>query len=259
MQYFMWLRVRNTLKWLAYVLGGLYLLIVAISATQGAFSIPAPPVHPGDCPLPALFAAASFAAAICATVLACALSQINDGHVAVAWTLPVSRTAAALTTFAVGALGVLGAFAMMLVAMFVTMATFRVLPAVGATPDSGLQLVRFLLFPFAIYGLSTAISASLARLGSALAGWSWLFYLVSGVWAGLNLPQPWHAIFVAINYVDPFRYASYSTGTPSGAVGVMSMPGVPASIELGVDVAALAALAICGYLAGVLQWNRVEA
>lgn len=257
MHYLMALRVQSTLKWLIYVTGGLYVLIVGVAASQGVFAVPPPPVHSGDCPLPALFAAASLAASICATILACALCQANDGHLPVAWTLPISRTTAAMKTFATGALGVLAAFAITLFAIFVFIATFRALPAVTWTPDSGEQLVRFLLFPFAIYGLTTAISASLGRHGSALAGWSWLAYLISGVWANLNLPQPWHAIFLAINLFDPLRYASYSTA--SGAVQVMTMPGTPVQVELGIDIAALAALALAGYVGGLLQWNRLEA
>jgi hypothetical protein len=252
------LRVRGTLKWLAIVLGALYALLVAVSAGQGVFSMPVPPVHSGDCPLPALFAVASIIAAVCATILACSLCQANDGHLPVVWTLPASRTVYALTTFAMGAVGVLAAFAMTLLALFISIATFRILPAIGATSDTPLQLIRFLCFPFAMYGFATAITASIGKGGGAIAGWSWIAMVFSGVFAGLDLPQPWHAIFTAINLIDPMRYASYSTDASGGTVQVMTMPGVPVSLELGVDIAALVAIAIAGYIAGIWQWRRVE-
>src|SRR5215472_8756361 len=99
MYYTMWLRVRGVLLWTAIVLGALYAFIIAVTASQGLLG-----AHPhGDrdtAPLPALFAAASFIAAIAASCL-CALCDENDGHLPVVWTMPVSRARYAITTFAV--------------------------------------------------------------------------------------------------------------------------------------------------------------
>jgi hypothetical protein len=253
------LRVARCLIWLSIVLAGLYAVIVLVALSQG---FPGHPPHPGPddgIPMPALFALAGFIAAIVASIFARALSEENEGHLPVVWTLPVSRSTSAIRTFAVGAVGILGAFAIALVALMTSIATFQMRSFVYVPEGSALQLVRYIAFPFAFYGLLTALSASFGKIGRALTGWGWVGAFLLGALSAGELPQPWTAIFRALDLINPMHYADYSTHSGSDTINVMGMPGEMTHLSIGTDIAALSVLALAGLAAGIWQWNRVEA
>ena len=264
MNYTQTLRGMNCLKWLTIVLAAIYALATIIGAANGVFGYVHEHHHvPSDqVPLPALFAISGFVAAFIASVCGRVLSTENESHLPVVWTLPVSRTRYALSAFGTDGIVALAAFATTLFFAILLTATFGVLRLFVATPDSLAQLVRFLAFPAAMYGIVVAVSASTARAGRGLFGWVWLAMIILGAFAGTNLfPQPWHGLFVALDSLSPLAYTSYHATVGGGIVMVSGGP-VSAwfqALSVWADVAALVVLSIMGLTAGIMQWRRVEA
>jgi hypothetical protein len=258
--YTMTLRVTRCLMWLSIVLAALYVVIFSIMFVQGLPGFAPQPGPDSAIPLPALFGFAGFVAAVCATRFARTLSEENENNLPVVWTLPVSRTMYAVGTFLVGAAGVFGAFAITMIAIAAFLATLRAVSFVTVPADSALQLVRYLVFPFAFYGLLTALTAAYGKVGRGLIGWAWVSsFLIVAAFAMGGSVQPWKTIFGALVIIDPIHYASYSSVSGTDTINVMTMPGAAETMTLGTDITALALLAVVGFAAGVWQWNRVEA
>jgi hypothetical protein len=258
--YTMSLRVTRCLMWLAIALAALYVVMIVVMLIQGFPGFAPQPSADNDIPLPALFGVAGFIAAGCASRFARTLSEENESNLPVVWTLPVSRTTYALATFAIGAVGVLAAFAIVSLAEFAFITTLRVVPFVTAPPDSALQFVRFLALPFAYYGLLTALTASYGKVGRGLIGWAWVSsFLIVGAFAMAGSVQPWRTIFGALVIVDPMHYADYSSHHGADTISIMAVPGEGTPIAVGICIIALAVLAVAGFAAGVWQWRRVEA
>jgi hypothetical protein len=256
------LRITNGLKWLAIVLASILALIVSIGGANGAFSLHAHgSPDEGGAPLPALFAIAGIAASIFASFFARTLSEENESHLPVAWTKPVSRVRYALTVMGVDALGIVTAFALTMLAIVSLFAIFGVTRFILVTPDSGVQLLRFLALPFAFYGLMTALTASFGKAGRGLIGSFWGASLALGLLGAADFPRPWKAILAAINLVNPMSYASYSYSSGHETTHIfagsnsVSIQAAAVSIEFAI----LLLLAVAGLTAGVLLWRRVEA
>lgn len=261
MNYTQSLRGLNVLKWVAIVFAGLYVFIVVVAGANGAFAVhPAPRDVDGGIPLPALFAISAFVAAVVGSVLARSLSTENETHTPVVWTLPLSRVRYALTMIATDALTILAAFLITFALAIAFAATFRAVPLIEVTPDTTMQLLRFLIWPFAMYGLVLAITASTAKGGRALAGWTWVGCVIIGTLTALGLPRPWGTIFKALDTINPLAYASYTHGSGGDVVNVMGGPGQAtfANLPLTTDISALCAIFAVGLIAGILQWRRVE-
>jgi hypothetical protein len=255
------LRISSGLKWLAISLAVLVALIVSIAAANGVFSMHAGGSHDnGGAPWPVLFAIAGLVASGFGSRYARTLSEETEAHLPVAWTKPVSRVRFALTVFAVDALGIIAAFALTFAAVLSLFVIFGVTRFLLVTPDTGVQLLRFLTLPFAFYGLMTAATASFGKAGRSIIGWFWA---ASGTLALLGLtdfPHPWKQILATINLINPFSYAGYSYSTGHGSTQIFTGPnGAAIQATVGVEFTALLLLAVAGLIAGVLQWRRVEA
>jgi hypothetical protein len=259
--YTQFLRITSGLKWLAIVLAALLAIIVAIAAANGAFSMHSHgSPDKGGAPLPALFALAGVVASIFASRYARTLSEENEAHLPVAWTKPVSRVRFALTVVAVDAIGILAAFVLTMAAIFTLFAIFGVTRFVLVPPDSGVQLLRFLMLPFAIYGLMTALTASFGKAGRGLIGWCWAAFGTFALLGLADFPHPWKGVIATLNLVNPLTYAGYTYKTGHESMQIFTGPnGAVIQAAVGVEFMALLVLAVVGLTAGVLLWRRVEA
>lgn len=264
MRYAQTLRVVNCLKWLVIVLVALSVFVVVVSGTNGVFS-QMRAVKPGDfeIPLPGLFALAAFVACILGSRFGRTLSEENEDHLPVVWTLPSSRTRTALSIVGVDALGILATFAIYLAVSGLLIVTFGVTKYVVAPSDTAVELLRFLVQPFAFYAVLMALTASTGRGGRGLVGWYWVGAIFLGVLAAMPwIPNPWHAIFNIINFVNPLAYGSYhsSTGHVSVVVnGSSSALTYVGALTPAMDVVALLILFGAGLALALVQWRRLEA
>ena len=262
MNYTQTLRGANCVKWVAICCASLYVFIVIVTGAAGVFTHHVSRSSmDGGIPLPALFGIAGFVAALVASVLGRTLSIENEEHLPVVWTLPVSRAAYALSVVATDLLSVIATFLVILAFALALIATFRLLPVLEVTPDSGLQLLRFMAFPFAMYGLVWALTASAGKGGRGIVGATWVSCIFVGLFAAIDFPQPWSAIFSALDAINPLAYASYSHTSGGDTVNVMAGPvrSYFENLSVTTDICALALICAIGLAAGIWQWRRVEA
>lgn len=255
------LRVARGLSCLAIVLAALYTLIVVIAAANGAFSHPIRGSHDSNIPLPAFFGIAGFVAAIFGSIYARALSDENETHLPVVWTLPFSRLQYAAAIIAVDVAGILAAFALTVGACVAFVATFGAIRYLEIPPDTGIQLLHFILLPLGFYGMFVALTASAFRAGRGLIGWGWVGSFLLIILAASPLPAPWPMILAALNLINPLRYADYSHKSGHDSVNVGAPPDVTHLVALtaGTECVALAILCAAGLIAGLWQWRRLEA
>ena len=263
MRYVQTLRILNGLKWLAIVLGAIYVFIVVIAASTGVLGHISKADDPNfEIPLPALFAIAGFFSGVVISRYGRTLSEENDESLPVAWTRPMSRTQSVLAMVGVDALGVLAMFALYLILSAALIVTFQVSKYVVFPSDWVAQFVRFIIEPFAVYGLVMAITASAKSAGRTLLGWTWVAMIFLGVLAASpHIGNPWHAIFNVVNFINPLAYGSYSSTKGGETVHVIGGPGQSfiAGFTPAMDAAALAILFAVGLAAAILQWRRLEA
>jgi hypothetical protein len=251
------LRVTRGLRWLVGCEAALFVLVVTIVAANGLYQRHLPEHH-DNLPLPAFFAIASFIAAVFISRYARTLSEENEQHLPLVWTMPVSRSRYALTVAGIDALGIVAAFAVTMFTVLSFIATLGGLRFIDVTADSGMQLLRFFAFPLAMYGMMFALTDSFGRAGRGLIGWAWVAMFVIGGLAAAPFAQPWSSIFKALDIINPLAYAGYSHSIGHDTVNVMG-PSALQALALGVDSGALAIMCLAGLLAGVWQWNRLEA
>jgi hypothetical protein len=264
MRYAETLRVVNCLKWLAIVLAALYVFIVGVSATSGFFAqIRSLKSADFDIPVPALFALAAFVACILGSRFGRSISEENEDHLPVVWTLPSSRTRTLLSMVGVDALGILATFAIYLALSAVLILTFGVTKYVALPSDTPIQLARYIVEPFAFYAVLLALTASTGRAGRGLVGWYWVGGVFLGILAASPfIPNPWHAIFNVINFVNPLAYGSYTSHSGHVSVVVNGSPSAltyVGTLTPAMDVVALLILFAAGMALALVQWRRLEA
>ena len=201
-------------------------------------------------PLSLFFAIAGVVAAIFAGIYGGSLSEENDGHLALAWTKPVSRTRYALATMGVD-LAFVGVIFALTVGFIVEMIRQHGgAHAMTVDRDAWFNLARFTLLAAAWYGLAQALTASMRQHSGTVRGVS---VAIAAILLGLgaaDLPPLWHALVKFLNFFNPLAYGAYSDA--------QSQPLYPfATWEL--NLAALAAIAILGVTIALLQWRRLEA
>ncbi|MDQ6780709.1 MAG: hypothetical protein M3Z37_06105 [Candidatus Eremiobacteraeota bacterium] len=212
---------------------------------------------PGDLvPVAVIFAFASIAAAILGTIFGTGLSQENDGHLEIAWTMPASRTRYALTTMAIDLIAV---FAVFLIASGLALGTAHVLHIdryIAYPAGTWAQFLRFLIYPFAWYGLAQALTASVRSHGGAYAGFAWPAGFILFALYGAPLAPELHGLVRMLNLINPVAYATVSVGSDS--VGFIN-PALPATAVALIASGALLALGVAGSAAALFQWRRLEA
>ena len=202
-------------------------------------------------PITVLFTIAGIGAAIFATIVGVSLAAENDGHLAVVWTLPVSRLGYAARLFTIDVAAILLAFAFTLAAVLAVISAHGFARLFVVEADTWPQLLRYVLYPIAWFGLAQALTASVRNKCGAYSGFAWpvAFILIALLEAPLS--GAWHTVIRALNFVNPVFYGSYASG--AGANSDLL------SLTWQVAVAGLSGIFIAGMIAALVQWRRLEA
>lgn len=195
-----------------------------------------------------VWAFAGIVASIFASILGCSLAKENDGHLAVAWTKPFSRTAHALAKIAVDLGGIASVFALTCAVVFVYLSSIGAMREMVVTPDTWSQLVRFFIAPAAFFGLSQALTSTLARQAGAVIGFTWVGLIGLIILSMVNLPAVFHAIVDFLNYANPLVYVAFDVDK-NGMVVTYGTAGA----------VALALIAVIGNATAIYRWQRSEA
>jgi hypothetical protein len=205
-------------------------------------------------PYEVLFGIAGFVSAIFALILGAFLATENSGHLEIAWTRPASRVGYALRGIAVDCIGILAAFlfTLVIIAAFVTLEGWW--PYLHADKALAVTAVRYVMYPFAWYGLILAVTASLRGGYGIVIGLTWVVASVLAALVTLHLPPAIHATVTFINYVNPMEYGSWSDSTSAQAV--MHLLGQRYAL---IGIAGLVGIAVVGTGASLWQWRGLEA
>jgi hypothetical protein len=201
-------------------------------------------------PLSVFFAIAGVVAAIYAGIYGGSLSEENDGHLALAWTKPVSRTRYALGTMGVDLAFVACIFVLTVAFAAAITAQHGALRFLTIDRDAWFNLARFVLLAAAWFGVSQALTASLRVRSGTVRG---VAVAIAAILLGLgaaDLPSHWSALVKFANYFNPLAYGTYSDA--------QTQPLYPFA-TWGINLAALAAIATLGVTLALVQWRRLEA
>jgi hypothetical protein len=195
-------------------------------------------------------------ALIVATMLGAPFAREGDGHLEIALTKPIGRTAFAALTMAVDAAGIAAAVGIGIVFAIGMQALFE-MPHISFGIVDAVALAIALLAALAWYAMLAAATASLRRSYGAIQGFAWPVALI--VLALTALPQT-TLLFTAIHdaawllsRIDPLAYAHFRAGG-------LTIDGHPVlqTPWLG-QITALAALTAGYGVLAAFQWHRAEA
>lgn len=205
MEYVELLRAKRALTAYGIVVAALLVLALVLIFKNGP---PTVHVSAGENPhfyLQYVLAAATIGPVILASVFAGGLDA-EYKTIAITWTRPISRLALALRYIAVDAVGLLGAWAITLVAIFIAivavgMAKYITVPA---------EFPTFMVLAFGCavmwYGLVLLLSTFFPGHGARIVGASWAYVFIVPGLSQIPFPAPIHQIMVALNYVNPLAY-----------------------------------------------------
>jgi hypothetical protein len=254
MLYVEMLRARNTIKW---TLFGLLVLTVATVSLGALF----PGMHydPSQQP-PALLVVGWIAAlvtAIVVSIFGISLSTENCGHLEIAWTKPMSRTARALGMFAIDLAALVIIFGMTFAAAYVA-ASFLGGHLVRVTFDQQTfaKLGRFVIFPVAWFGMLQGLTSGIrGKQAGWVVGMSWPIAEGLSLLGVVSFAAPLHSAIGVLNFANPIAYYPFWTIDEGVHHGVRPFFG----FGLTTDLLALAAIAIVGMVVATLTWRRLEA
>ena len=201
-------------------------------------------------PLSIFFSIAGVVAAIFAGLWTGGLSEENDGHLALAWTKPVSRTRYALTLMSIDLVFVACIFALTVIFSAIITYQHGDLHLLRIDHDAWLNLTRFALVAVAFYALAQGSTASLRHHSGAVRGVVGAVAIIVAALADSHFPPLWKGLAKLVDYVNPIAYMSYSYPHPQ--------PLQPFA-TWGLNLAALGAITALGITAALWQWRRLEA
>ena len=190
-------------------------------------------------------------AAIYGGIYGGSLSEENDGHLALTWTKPVSRTRYALVMMGVDLTFV--AFVFVLMVGFIAGITVQhgALRYLFVDRDAWFNLVRFPLAAAAWFGLAQGLTASLRQHSGTVRGVAVAIAAILLALGVSDLPPVWHALVKFLNFFNPLAYSAYAYSAHTQQLNPFA--------TWGLDLVALAAIATIGTALALLQWRRLEA
>jgi hypothetical protein len=248
------LRVRN----------GLLIALIALASVVASFALLIPPCRSCHVAVSAeagtiavIGWSAALLAAIFGSIYAASLACVSDGHLELAWTQPVNRTAQAIGILLIDIAGILAIFALAYGAGYLVGSLFEArwvqLSFDGA---SLLKTARYLAFPFAMFGLMQSISAGIkGGWYGAVIGPAWPVTMLLFGLTQLPLVAPWHALARILNIPNPMMYFPYWEFDE----GIRSFHTYDFGYGLPLDTLALSAIALVGMVVATLRWRRLEA
>ncbi|MGA8534882.1 MAG: hypothetical protein WB615_12310 [Candidatus Tumulicola sp.] len=194
-------------------------------------------------------------ALVFATLVGSPFARENDGHLEIALTKPVGRTALGIATIAVDAAGIVTVFAIGVAFAFLCTALFE-LPRVTFDTSDVFATLLGIVAPLSWYALLNVATASMKRGYGTVIGFAWpVALLIVGI---SRIPPHENMVLLAVTKVfrglavlDPVSYMHVSM-----PVEVAGRLVVGRSTEF--NVLALALLAVLYGALAVFQWRRVE-
>lgn len=175
--------------------------------------------HGSKIPLSALIICAGFGATILATVFGKSLCSERE-HTPLAWTKPVSRENFALAYLGVDALGIVVALVITLVLILAVIWGLGIAGFISADARVWPMLGMSAGIAFAYHGVVRALTVGFPGRGGAITGASWAVgYVLVGL-SAIPLPEAYHAIILALNFLNPLAYLTKidPTGQTSGVI-----------------------------------------
>lgn len=199
--------------------------------------------------------AAGTLAAVYATFAAATLPCENESHSAYAWTKPVSRLRYAAGIVSVGAIVVVASWILGLLAAAVTFALMGGHLLAQTRQSVELDALRYFVYPFAWFGLLTALTASLRRASfGSVVGVAWPVAILLAMFSGAATVTPLRQMIWALNLINPMHYFSgwWNSSYEFGRVFV------EAAGTVGVDIALLLTIAVAGTAVGLWQLRYAD-
>jgi hypothetical protein len=203
------------------------------------------------------FGVAGIAALIVGMMLAGCFARENDGHLEIALTRPISRSALALRMMLVDTAGVVAAWVMGVITFELVHLIFFGFFGFGINGRDVLLAIVVVLGALAWYAVLCCATASLKRNRGIILGTAWVAGIFIPVLAQLdsNMAPPFlvlKAIATPLSWIDPFTYARV-TIAPSSMATTSHV--YPYAVEIPILIALTLVYAVCA----ILQWRRVEA
>jgi hypothetical protein len=192
-----------------------------------------------------------------ATFLAAPFARENDGHLEIALTKPISRTALALQTMGVDLIGIVLSSLMTIAAFIICQSMFEI-PHFTFDGVNWQSILMGIAFPFAWYALLVACTSSMKRGYGAILGLAWpvaiLLVILNVIpWGDSLLGQLVHGIFWTISRLSPLSYIDSRISVNHASGELLGRPNF--LLRLGIET-----LLFLVYSAlAVFQWRRVEA
>jgi hypothetical protein len=225
--------------------------VISDRSGKKVMTITTKPENVDNVPWVGVLGGAGLIAAILATVLGSTLATEND-HLEVAWTRPRSRTRYATALMAVDAVGIVIAqlitFAVAITAFMLFVKVSRLING----SDDALNVLRFLLFPLAWYGLIVAFSAGMRGKAGLVQGLIWPIALTLAILTAVPLPEIWHRIFATVNLLNPMGYIAFREHN-------MQLVAGQGYSNVALAVTALAIMVLASWFAATYQWRRLQA
>jgi len=147
-------------------------------------------------------------AVLFATGCATSVSRANS-HLHFTFTKPISRERLTLTTIAVDALSIVGAFCVALVLLLVPFAVLGLLDRIVFDPYAAYVVIFGLGVAFMWYGLLQAATTRMRGGAGVVLGLSWAVFITLASLDKLDaryVPEPIVALIHALNVINPFTY-----------------------------------------------------
>jgi hypothetical protein len=244
-------RVRRVLVWFTSIVVAIaaLILVATLSGHHGPHT-----TSPID--FSGLLEFSVFAPLIVASFLANDLSA-ETVTLPILWTRPVSRATIAWRFVAVDLVGLVLAYAIVVVLSLAMMAIFGLLPQlVFDAVNSILVACVVLAASLMLYALVWLISARFGRAG-AITGCLWAAMIVLGILYANDLPPLLHSIVLGLSYLSPLAWLG---NLHSNVGGENVQNGGPAVIPLSIGWRALGAfcIALVALVASVRLWSTRE-
>ena len=210
------------------------------------------------------FLMAAVTAMIVATVLGAPFARENENHLEVACTKPIAREWLAIGMIAADLAGIVAAWAMTVVFLFVGHVIFEA-PNYTFGPHDAAVLAIGLLSAFAWYGMLAAASASMKRAYGAVLGCSWpvmasVNWLATADLGDSALARVAHLVGRALATINPLTYLHFgSLFVNKDFENSTAHAAATATSYFNNAPVILVILAIVYVALAVFQWRRVEA
>jgi hypothetical protein len=195
-----------------------------------------------------------------ATTLGASLWMERDGHLPVAFTKPISRTRYALGVFGVDAAVLLGIFVAASVLAEIAAAWSGVLDPTGLSFGVVLDAAKIYLIALAWFSLMQAFTAGMRSGVGVVLGPAWAVAVPLSIAGTVRLPEPWHAIVVGANAINPLAYGVNMWMSAQGAANSISTSRLLETVvPPQYAIAMLSAIVIAAVVFAINRWQRAEA